>query len=447
MPQMPNDCIRETISLCSRCHKTIPAYVVERGDKISMEKHCPEHGKEELTISNHPWYYKELTGYYFGVMPVSMPQKRFYIYLSNRCNLNCPICLLYPNQAKVPDISLSAFKEVIKKNKGARFYLYGAEPTLRDDLREWIILLKSHGNLVNMHTNGIKLADYDYVCRLKQWGVDYISVQFDGFDDTVYRRLRGRDLLEVKRKALDNLKRLDIATGLNVTIAKGINEDQMRPIIDYAVDNPFIKDVSFATLSFLGDAGGNFPSSDLLMPEDLIDIVERQSDGNIGRRNLFLFQKLYYTLLAVFEVRRCYNFQHMVVYREGNGRYVCLDDLFDLEKLEPVFAKYRRLVRNNRLKAAVYFLTRFFAHCFGKGFLKRVRCVPWAMFIPGKIRNITIPPKTLFVSFGTVCDAYKYDRQINEYCGQGFCFSEDNSVRMTDSIPDLTLFREKGQTT
>lgn len=443
MVDLSNNYIRKTQSTCSECYRKIDACLIEQEGKIIMEKYCPEHGKGRLTVSKHPWYYKQLTEYYFRVMPKSMEQKRFYIYLSNNCNLNCPICLLQPNQSKTPDMSLAAFKEVIKKNRNSRFYLYGAEPTLRGDLEQWVRLLKRYGNAVNIHTNGIKLADYNYLCRLESWGVDYISMQFDGFDDHVYLRLRGQQLLDLKLKALENLKKLNMATGLNVTIGKGINENQMQPILDYAIKNTFIKDVSFATLSFLGNADTNFSRHTFLMPDELIDIIEDQTRGKITRKNMFLFQKLYYTLLSAFGVRRCYNFQHLVVYRDKNAGYITLDELFDLESFQRHFYRYGQLAAKKRMLAITYFLANFLISFFGKNFLKKVRCVPFSMFLPGKIRNVKIPLKTLFVSFGTVCDYYKYDSELNSYCGQGFCFADKDKTRMTDSVPELALFHEK----
>ncbi|MCK4994211.1 MAG: radical SAM protein [Candidatus Omnitrophica bacterium] len=440
---IPDNFIRKTQSMCSELGVKVDAYLVEENGKIIMRKSCPEHGQEELVVSRHPWYYKELTEYYFKVMPNKMKQRRFYIYLSNICNLNCPVCLLEPNQNKITDIRLDDFKQIIEKNKDCRFYLYGAEPTLRPDLKQWIELLRYYGNLVNVHTNAIKLADYDYACKLKSWGVDYVSMQFDGFDDRVYEILRGKKLLDLKLKALENLKRLDIATGFNVTIAKDINEDQIHLILDYALANNFVKDVSFATLSFLGDAKGNFSSEATLMPDELIDIVECQTKGKIKRENIFLFQKLYYTLLAVFKVRRCYNFQHLVLYRKDNSAYMTLDQLFDLKRLEPVFSRYVKLVKKSRLLASVYFLGSFFLNFFGKNFLKRLRCIPPGILIPWKIRNIKIPSKTLFISFGTVCDNYKFDSHINDYCGQGFCFAGKDKIKMTDSVPDFTMSSKK----
>lgn len=435
--------IRKTLSTCPHCHKEINAYLIERSGNIIMQKECSEHGVSLHIVSKHPWYYKGLTDYYFKVMPHKMKQKRYYIYLSNKCNLNCPICLLEPNHDKFPDVSLSRFKEMIKKNKTSRFYLYGAEPTLRNDLEKWIKLLKHYGNLVNMHTNGIKLSDYEYLKKLKKCGLDYVSLQFDGFNDKIYSVLRGQNLLDIKLRALENLRKLNISTGLNVTIAKGINEDQIKKIIDYAVANHFIKDVSFATLSFLGSATNNFSSDVYLMPDELIDIVEKQTEGRISRKSIFLFQKLYYALLSILSIRRCYNFQHLALVRDKKNGYSTFDSLFQLDLLEKKLDAYKKLIKKNRMLAALYFLSELCINMVRGKFILKLRCIPFEILLPNKIINTKIPSRLLLLSFGTVCDFYKYDSQISQYCGQGFCHEDDNGIMLTDSISEICLFYKK----
>lgn len=435
--------IRETSSTCPQCHRKIKAYLIKAGQEIHMKKSCSTHGAFDLIVSRHPWYYKGLTEYYFNVMPDRMEQKRYYIYLSNKCNLNCPICLLEPNQNKVNDIPIAQFREIIKKNRSSRFYLYGAESTLQDDLEQWIRLIKRYGSLVNMHTNGIKIADYEYLKRLKDCGLDYISLQFDGFNDMIYKKLRGQNLLDLKIKAMDNLSKLNISTGLNVTIAKGINEDQINEIIEFATRSHFIKDVSFATLSCLGSAGNEPFSDKFLMPDELIDLVERQSNGKINRKSIFLFQKLYYALLSIFKIRRCYNFQHIALIRSNNNGYITFDTILKLRYFEKYLDKYKVLVKRSRTLAAIYLLFKLFFNFIGDNLLIKLRCVPINILMPGQIRNPKIPAKTLLISFGTVCDFYKYDSQIAKYCGQGFCVKDNDKVVLTDSISDLSLFHDK----
>lgn len=435
--------IRETTSTCPYCYNEIEARIVEKNGKIYMQKSCIEHGDFELLISRHPWYYKGLTEYYFGIMPERLEQRRFYIYLSNKCNMNCPICLLEPNQQKVPDISLTKFRDVIRNNKQSRFYLYGAEPTLRPDILDWIKLLKQSGNLVNMHTNGIKLVDYSFLKELHNNGLDYVSLQFDGFKDGIYTALRGQKLLKMKLQVLDNLCKLNIPTGLNVTIAKGINEDQIGPILDYAVKHNFIKDVSFATLSLLGSTCNNFSADSLLMPDELIDIVEEQTKGKISRQSFYLFQKLYYAFLSSFRVRRCYNFQHLAIVRGGDGGYSTFDQLLDLRDFEKKLDVYKRMIKHNKWSASLYLGVQIVLNLLRGNFFRKISCLPLNMFIPGQLRSPRIPNRIFLVSFGTVCDFVKYDSRISRYCGQGICLERDGGIVLTDNISDLSMFKNK----
>lgn len=56
-----------------------------------------------------------------------------------------------------------------------------------------------------MNTNGIKLAaDPEYAKRLKEAGLDLIYLQFDGLDEDIYRHIRGREMLDIKLRAVEN---------------------------------------------------------------------------------------------------------------------------------------------------------------------------------------------------------------------------------------------------
>lgn len=432
--------IRETLGICQVCRNKIHAYLIEADNKIYIEKKCSLHGTYRFLLSRHSWYYVGLTKLFFEVMPARLKQGRYYIYLSNKCNMNCPVCLLEPNQNNIQDISLGQCEEIIKKNRTSRFFLYGAEPTLLSNIEQWIQLLKRYGNFTNIHTNGIKLINYEYLKTLKNAGLDYVSLQFDGFDDKAYNILRGQNMLDIKLKALENLRRLNIPIGLNVTVAKDVNEGEMNRIIEYAIDNPFIREVSFVTLSFVGSANKNFSPNEFITSDDLIDIVEKQSEGKISRKGIYLFQKLYYVLLSIFNMRRCCNFQHIAFIRDKKNRYYTFDALFKLEHFEKYIDTYGRLVRENKRFGAVYIFLKLFINFVSSKFLVKLKCIPFNVLWQWKLKNITIPSKVLLVSFGSVCDFYTYDCQATKYCSQGFCFRNNDRIELKDSIPDFSLF-------
>ena len=103
-----------------------------------------------------------------------------------------------------------------------------------------------------MFTNGLKL-DKEYTHKLKKAGIKYVVLQFDGFSDDVYRKLRGKKLLRKKLEAISNLRKEHIITDLFSVIIKNINEDEIKKIIKYASENSeTIKNVYLSTITYEG---------------------------------------------------------------------------------------------------------------------------------------------------------------------------------------------------
>lgn len=83
-----------------------------------------------------------------------------------RCNLNCKMCYsgayCDPNRAKLEDLTLETYKEIIKKlyNHGVRvFDISGGEPLLRSDLFEIIKEIKSYDDTtIYLVTNGTLIS-------------------------------------------------------------------------------------------------------------------------------------------------------------------------------------------------------------------------------------------------------------------------------------------------
>lgn len=54
-------------------------------------------------------------------------------------------------------------------------------------------------------------------------GLDLIYLQFDGLDDSIYRTVRGRDMLDIKLKALENCEKLGVGILLVPVVIPGVN--------------------------------------------------------------------------------------------------------------------------------------------------------------------------------------------------------------------------------
>lgn len=99
---------------------------------------------------------------------------------------------------------------------------------MREDLPEIIRLGRKKGfGFFQLNTNGLRLAaEPGYAKALREAGLDTVFLQFDGLDDRVYQILRGRPLLEEKRRALEACAAAGLGAVLVPVIAPGVNEGQ-----------------------------------------------------------------------------------------------------------------------------------------------------------------------------------------------------------------------------
>ncbi|MEM5793640.1 MAG: radical SAM protein [Candidatus Aenigmatarchaeota archaeon] len=241
-----------TLAVCIKNLKIIRARIVERNNRVFLEKECGE----KLLIERDANFYKEfilpfkekVKGKNLEEIWEEIRKRKFStaLYITSRCNLRCKIC--YLNFAhSMKDMTIEEIKHFLKKNKSRFISLTGGEPTVRKDLPKIIKLLTKMGRKVLIITNGIKLANRNYVKKLKEAGLVGVYLSFDGFDDKIYKEFRGKNLLKLKLKALENLEKEGISTILVPVIRKGFNEDQIKKIIEYADKHTFVEEVRFLT--------------------------------------------------------------------------------------------------------------------------------------------------------------------------------------------------------
>lgn len=430
--------IRKTTSVCPVCFRKLNADIVERNHKVYMDKECEQHGRFELLLSEHPSYYRQLSEFYFAVMKNDYPQRDYIVHLTNKCNISCPICLISSNARPSSDYPIKKLADFLKGRRGHKIDLMGAEPTMREDLDEIIRLIKSSGNIAALHTNGIKIADFSYLQMLQKAGLQEVHLQLDGFDDSVYERIRGEKLLKVKLAALENLERLDIATDLVVTVMRNVNEQEMRRVLDYGITHGFVKEIFFLGCRYLGNAR-DLPVENCMMPDELIDILEKQTQGVVLRDNVLLFQKLYFALLAAFGIRKCYYIQHFIVARNKGG-FTPVDRFFDLQALQADLERFRVLLQKSKIRARMYLL-----YALAKQLLHSPLEV-WKEFFSFGLPFVRgfdlsqLPRKTILLGFISACDPYSLDDQIASLCGKG-ALSLELGIQESGAIDNV--LREK----
>lgn len=156
---------------------------------------------------------------------------------------------------------------------------------MRDDLPDIVRYAKDAGfKHLQVNTNGIRIAeDIGYITRLKDAGADLVYLGFDGISDEIYKKMRGRGMIDVKTACIDNCRQAGIGVMLVPVIIKGINDGEVGSIVAYAKAHmPTVKGIHFQPASVFGrydmqvaNEGERYTFPDLLRD------LKAQTDGEV----------------------------------------------------------------------------------------------------------------------------------------------------------------------
>lgn len=401
--------LRVTESVCSICCQRVTAKVIEKDNSVFLVKICPDHGKRNILLSRTPTYYKKLEQFHIPLIEKCKDVVVTELDVTFRCNMECPVCFWgdFKESLLLEEPTLEDIQNIIDNT--SVFVLSGGEPTLREDLFSIFKIFKKNKKPIVLVTNGLKLVDPDYVCELKKAGIDRVNIQFDGFDIKAEEYLHGVNYLPIKIKALENLKRMKISTGLNAVVAKGINEKQVGRVLEYALHNDFVNTVCYLSLSNIGCAR-HLPLHTYIMPDQIIDILVEYSKGKINKYNVYIFKKLLITINAFLGQKWCHYRDAYLLVRKGKD-YEPIGRFIKLQKIEPYLDIFQRLYLKNTLLARIFLLMVspfiFFRYTESITLLKKLIEKSIAYFMRNShYLNSSI---FLYLNFYTVCDIYKVD--------------------------------------
>ncbi|HTJ80576.1 MAG TPA: radical SAM protein, partial [Polyangiaceae bacterium] len=290
---------RETDSLCPTCVKEarsailrgdedighllhdkpgeIRARIVEKDGKIVMEKTCPKHGHFEDVMSIDPGFLARLEDLFPG-RDVAMSPDALHdhgssaikygrggvltVDLTNRCNMMCDPCFMDANQ--VGFVHELAWEEItkilddaisVKPRRQMSIQFSGGEPTLSPHFLDAIRYARKIGYFaVQCATNGLRFAEEPgFAQACKDAGLRMVYLQFDGVTNASNSHRKISNLYDVKLRAIEECAKAGIDVILVVTIVNGVNNDQVGPIVEFAVDNADkVTVVSFQPVSFTG---------------------------------------------------------------------------------------------------------------------------------------------------------------------------------------------------
>jgi len=409
--------IRKTESVCPKCLEPLAAAVIERDGKIFLYKECSLHGRYELLLSNEPLYYKKLDKFYFMVMNTRKPLLEYELWPTLRCNMNCSMCCFGEDRQTLEtrEPTCEEIELFMKDSKHNFCILSGGEPTCRKDINKIIRILKRHNKTVTINTNGLKLSDLEYLQELKNAGLDRINLQFDGFHKDIYQMLRNDDLLNKKLAILNNLKEIDMPTTINAVIVKNVNDDDLMNLIDFAVKNNFVNGINFFTICYLGGAR-DWSMDNYIMPDEIIDIIDKKSGQKLSRRDVFLFQKFHLAIKSFLGQRYCFYNQIYLLVRYKDS-YEGIASFLNLERADPWLERYQAVYKKNKIASMLYLALATIAMLVNN----KVFLIAKEIFLSGvsyflKTGRYLKNRQFLSVSFSTGCDPYKFDNAIVQNC-------------------------------
>jgi 7,8-dihydro-6-hydroxymethylpterin dimethyltransferase len=282
------------ISICSTCYRKVEGKVVFEQGAVYMLKRCPAHGHERVLLADDIDYYRRCREVF--IKPPEMPlhfntpvrwgcpydcglcadhQQHSCLSLievTDHCNLQCPICYAASGPSRQHYRSLEHIQRLIDavvRNEGEPdvVQISGGEPTIHPEF--FAILDRAKAAPIRhlmVNTNGIRIAtEPGFAERLATYMPAFeLYLQFDSFERQPLLTLRGADLRDVHRRALDRLNELGISTTLVVTLKKGLNDCEIGRIIEYALEQPCVRGVTFQPIQAAGRLDAFDPATDRL---------------------------------------------------------------------------------------------------------------------------------------------------------------------------------------
>ncbi|HEX4793066.1 MAG TPA: radical SAM protein [Humisphaera sp.] len=306
MPDRPYLFYELTNSLCSTCLQKVEAKVVIQNDRVYLHKWCPQHHFQKVLISTDAEYYKLSRQ---TLKPGQMP-KHFntpirygcpfdcglcpdheqhscltLVEVTDQCNLTCPICYSESSPLRLSHRSMEQIEfmlDAVVKNEGEPdvVQISGGEPTIHPEFFAILDAAKARPiKHLMVNTNGIKIAqDAEFARRLKDYMPRFeIYLQFDSLQTKPLLELRGTDLTNVRKRALERLNEHNISTTLVVTLKKGLNDNEIGEIIDFALKQRCVRGVTFQPIQSAGRLEAFNPATDRLTLGDVRQQILAQS--------------------------------------------------------------------------------------------------------------------------------------------------------------------------
>ena len=306
------------VSICTTCFRRVDAKIVFEEGNVYLLKRCPEHGFERVLMADDVDYYRrcrevflkhpEMPDHYNTPVKYGCPYDcglcpdheqhscLTLIEICDACNLSCPICYAESGTHRTTFKPLEQIERMLDACVSNEIepdvvQISGGEPTIHPQFFEVLDAAKKRPiKHLMVNTNGIRIATEEgFAERLATYMPEFeLYLQFDSLRREPLMVLRGADLRSIRERALEKLNKLNVSTTLVVTVERGVNDDEMGELVEFALKQPCVRGITFQPVQQAGRLQGYDPAkhrltlsevrrrileqTSVFKPEDLIPV-------------------------------------------------------------------------------------------------------------------------------------------------------------------------------
>jgi GTP 3',8-cyclase len=206
------------------------------------------------------------------------PLSNLRLSVTDRCNIRCQYCMPEKDYVWLPKDDILQFEEISRladvfiRVGVSKLRLTGGEPLLRRDLPDLVRMLAAKRGIKDLAltTNGVLLAEQAQA--LQTAGLHRVTVSLDTLRPDRFEALTRSRALPQVQAGINEASRLFPALKLDAVVLRGMNEDELVPLIEYA------KEMG-AEMRFIEymDVGGatRWSSADVVSRHEMLQTLQR----------------------------------------------------------------------------------------------------------------------------------------------------------------------------
>jgi 7,8-dihydro-6-hydroxymethylpterin dimethyltransferase len=345
--------IETTKTICPECKLVIEGIIYKDGNIVMIRKECPEHGMFVEKYWEDYDLYMKMRRYNYSGRGFDNPDivnkgdncpfdcamcirhkshsGLVNVVVTNRCHLSCYYCFFFSKEGDaVYEPSKNELNRMFAKLRNQRpipanaLQLTGGEPTLREDLYEIVTMAKEAGfNQIQLNTTGINLGLHpEMLEKLRFAGLSTLYLSFDG----TTKRTNPKNHWEIPL-TLKAARKAEVGIVLVPTIIRGSNDQELGPIINFALNNiDIVRAVNFQPVSLVGRMPAKEREKQRITIPGAIKLIEEQTNGDVSRDDWFSVPYVGGINNFIESLTGEYKYDLSTHFACGVGNYLFLDD-------------------------------------------------------------------------------------------------------------------------